>query len=342
MDKPNLTIIAPWLSKGDWTGLIFSSLIKSANEKNISFNVIIGDRVDNNKKNKKNKAFDFLYPKLRVVEKMVSLANKNLLADRIVIIDSSFVNMKAIRYIAGSEAFISCFVNGGFFQKFDLDRQTIFGYDKELSKFEEGHYALMDKIFLPSKYALNIFLKAYPLLKNKSFFNYYFLKFDPVKITKFSDKFGYLYPSRQVFQKGYDVILDLCKKNVNIDSIIGLKNIEFRKKISRYKVVLIPSRADLFGFCALEAILEGTIPVVPKGFSYDELINIPSNFKLTLPINKNTKKEIISIIKAIEKLSESEYNRIIFEARNTIKKRINDKNHGFLSIIESVFYEKKK
>lgn len=342
MKKPNLTIIVPWLSKSDWTGLIFYFLTKSAKERNVSFNVVIGDRINNNQKNRKIKSFDFLYPKLKVVEKTVDLANKNALADRIVILDSSFVNMKAIRYVAGPKAFISCFVNGGFFQEFDLDRQTIFGYNKELLKFEEGHYALMDKIFLPSKYALNIFLKSYPSLKNKSFYNYYFLKTNSAKIIEFSNKLGYLYSSRQTFQKGYDVILDLHKENIKVDLLIGLENSIFRKKISKYKALLIPSRADLFGFCALESILEGTIPVVPRGLSYDELINIPENLKLTLPISKITKNEIVMIIKTIEKLSEVEYNKIILTAKNTIGRKINDKNHGYLAMVESIFYEKKK
>lgn len=64
-----LTIVAPWLSKSDWTGLIFSSIVKEAKEKKIQFNIVIGFHIDNQKKAKVCEPFSFLYPKLKVVEK---------------------------------------------------------------------------------------------------------------------------------------------------------------------------------------------------------------------------------------------------------------------------------
>ena len=280
-----LTIVAPWLSKSDWTGLIFSSIVKEAKEKKIQFNIVIGFHIDNQKKAKVCEPFSFLYPKLKVVEKMVHLANKNRLGNRIVIIDSSFVNIKTIRYLAGPKRYISCFVNGGFFQEHDLDRQTISGYDRELERYEEGHYSLIDKILLPSKYALKIFLNKYPTLRNKTSYHYYPLDIKSNNILKFSSRKGYLYASRKSFEKGFDVISELDSKILKIDFIIGLKNSLFRKKLLKYKALLIPSRADLFGFCALEALLEGVIPVVPKGLSYDELVDIPENLKLSSSIN---------------------------------------------------------
>jgi hypothetical protein len=342
MKKPDLSIIIPWLSKSDWTGLIFSSLKKAAEENNFTFNTIIGSRVDNKKKAQKQEPFSFLYPKLRVVEKMVDFSHKNMLANRIIIVDSSFVNMKAVRYIAGKESFISCFVNGGFFQEYDLDRQTISGYDKELKKFEEGHYSLMDKILLPSKYSLRIFLEAYPDLKKKSLYTHYSLRDTLTKNYKFFDKHGCVYVSRHSLEKGYDIISTLNKKNIKMDSILGLKNHIFRKKLLKYKSVIIPSRADLFGFCALEAILEGTIPVVPAGLSYDELIDVPNNFKLSLPIGKRTKKEIETIVELIEDLSESQYNEIILKARKSLQSIMNNKNHNFSAALKTILYEKKK
>jgi len=251
------------------------------------------------------------------------------------------VNMKAVRYVAGKDRFISCFVNGGFFQEYDLDRQTISGYDKELTKFEEGHYSLMDKILLPSKYSLEIFLKSYPYLKKKSSYAYYSLSNNLTKNPKFFDKDGCVYASRQSFEKGYDVISTLDKKSIKMDLILGLNNNVFRKKLLNYKSAIIPSRADLFGFCALEAILEGTIPVVPAGLSYEELIDIPNNLKLSLPIGKRTKKEIETIAKVIERLPECQYNKIISRAQDSLRRKMNDKKHNFSAAFESILYEKK-
>ncbi|NCB21094.1 MAG: hypothetical protein EOM88_04210 [Clostridia bacterium] len=69
MKNLELTIVAPWLSKSDWTGLIFSSIVKEAKEKKIQFNIVIGFHIDNQKKAKVCEPFSFLYPKLKVVEK---------------------------------------------------------------------------------------------------------------------------------------------------------------------------------------------------------------------------------------------------------------------------------
>jgi hypothetical protein len=339
MPKAGLTIVIPWLSRSDWTSLIFFSLKKEANRKKIKFNLIVGERINEKKKVQKKEPFSFLYPKLKVVEKIIEFSHKNILADNIVIIDSSFVNMKVIRYIAGDNKKISCFVNGGFFQNHDLDRQTISGYREELSKFEEGHYSLMDKIFLPSKYALDIFLKKYPSLKNKCFYNYYELEDNFNKKVNFSNKNNYLFASRQSFEKGADIISQLVKDGLKIDSVLGLENKLFRKKLSTYKALLVPSRADLFGFCALESVFAGTIPIVPDGFGYKELINIPDNLKLSVPLTNKTKKEREKILKIIDKMPESEYDHIINQAKRHLLKKITSSEHGFLSAVEKIFYE---
>lgn len=339
MSKVDLTIVTPWLSQSDWTSLIFSSLKKEAKINKIKFNLIVGERINEKKRVQKKEPFSFLYPKLRVVEKIIKFSHKNILADRIIIIDSSFVNMKAIRYIAGDDKKISCFVNGGFFQNYDLDRQTISGYREELLKFEEGHYSLMDKIFLPSKYALDIFIKKYPSLKNKSFYNYYELENNFKEKVNFSKKKGYLFASRESFEKGSDIILQLVESGLKIDSVIGLNNKLFRKKLSNYKALLVPSRADLFGFCALESIFAGTIPIVSNGFGYKELINIPNNLKLSVPLSNKTNAEIKKILKIIDKMPEHEYNSIIDKAKIHLLKKIGNKEHGFLSANEKIFYE---
>lgn len=200
----------------------------------------------------------------------------------------------------------------------------------------------MDKILLPSKYALKIFLKKYPTLKNKTSYHYYSLDIKFNNILKFSSRKGYLYASRKSFEKGFDVISKLDSKILKIDFIILLKNSLFRKKLLKYKALLIPSRADLFGFCALESLLEGVIPVVPKGLSYDELVDIPENLKLSSSINLNTVREIEKIIKQIESLSEDEYQKIILNARRSIVKIMNNNNHNFSSALKFVFYGKKK
>ena len=339
MLKTDLTIIIPWFSQSDWTSLIFSSLKKEADRKKIKFNLIIGECIGKKKKVQKNEPFSFLYPKLKVVEKIIEFSHKNILADRIVIIDSSFVNMKAIRYIAGDNKKVSCFVNGGFFQDYDLDRQTILGYQNELLKFEEGHYSLMDNIFLPSKYAFKIFLKKYPSLKHKCFYNYYDLEDNFNKKGRFSEKRGYLFASRESFEKGADIVWKLIKSGLKIDSIIGLENKVFRKKLSGFKALLVPSRADLFGFCALESIFAGTIPIVPNGFSYEELILIPGYLKLSLPIGDKTLKEIKNIIKIIDEIPEETYKKIIIGARKHLLSKMSDKNHNFLAAVRKIFYE---
>lgn len=341
MKKPDLTIIIPWLSRSDWTGLILDSLIFEAQVKKINYNIVIGDNLSVKKKAPVKGPFSFLYPKLKVVEKIISLSHQNLLADRLVVVDSSFINMKALRYIAGDHRFIACFVNGGYFQKHDLDRQSLDSYSAELLKFENAHYALMDKIFLPSKYALESFLKEYPDLRKKCSHHYYFLPDNFFDAIHFSKKSGYLFASRSSFEKGIDVIEKLIKGGLKIDSIIGKENRVFRKNLIKYKGVLIPSRADLFGFCALEAIVAGVIPVVPRGLSYNELVDLPDEFKISLPIGAKTDSEIKTIMQRIDNLPEKEYQRIVLRAKKSLAKKMRDSKHNFTAAAKKIFYGKK-
>ena len=341
MKKLDLTIIVPWLSRSDWTGLILDSLIFEARLKKINYNIIIGDNIGIRKKAQSKGSFSFLYPKLKVVEKIIDLSHRNLLANRLVVVDSSFINMKALRYIAGDKRIISCFVNGGYFQKHDLDRQSLNNYSAELLKFENAHYSLMDKIFLPSKYALGSFLKEYPDLKKKCSHHYYYLPNHFFDEIDFSKKSGYIFASRNSFEKGVDVINKLIKSGLKVSSIINKKNSFFRKKLIKYKGVLVPSRADLFGFCALEAIIAGVIPVVPRGLSYEELVDLPRQFKVSSPISYKTDQEISQIIKLIDNLNETEYKKIVYSAKKSLIKKLNNKNHNFGSAMNKIFYEKK-
>ncbi|EKD44376.1 MAG: hypothetical protein ACD_71C00159G0002 [uncultured bacterium (gcode 4)] len=341
MARPDLTIVAPWLCKSDWTSIVFDDLTRLILHQGLSFNSVIGLRIGKKRKALLKEPFAYLGPKLKVIEKIVQCAKNNILADNIIVLDSSFVNMKVLRYVAGKDKTITCFVNGGVFQNHDLDRQSLDQYVNNLLDYEYGHYSLVDRIILPSKYALRIFLDNYPNLKTKSFCNYYSLPSDYFIESSFLSKKGCLFPSRNCFEKGFDVIRELNKQNVKIDLINEFNNNVFRRLLGKYKVVLIPARAELFGFCAIEAILAGSIPIVSRGLSYDELINIPDSLKISLPIGPQTIKEIKAIINTVNCYSQKKYENVVNVARSHLIKVLSDERSSFDSGIKSTMYERK-
>lgn len=56
---------------------------------------------------------------------------------------------------------------------------------------------------------------------------------------------------------------------------------EYLEAVSTALAVVVPARAELFGYCPIETLQCGTLPIVPNGLSYPELIDIPNDLMLS-------------------------------------------------------------
>lgn len=343
MRKTDVTIVLPWLSRSDWTGIILDDLIRILESIDIKYNIVIGYNLKSNRQKAfLSKPFSFLYPKLAVIDKLVSLARQGRLANNLIFIDSSFVNLKAARYLIGEKGQIVCLVNGGSFQEHDLDLQFMSQRTPDILRAEEGHYFLADKIILPSQYAFNKFISAFPDLKSRAVKAYYYLPSNFGPDLNFIKKKGIVFSGRPSFEKGEDILRELNFEGANIEVCNGFHNSIFRQKLKRYKSLLVPSRADFFGFSALEAIIAGTIPIVPKGLSYEELVCLPANLKLSFPIGKNSIKEVQKIINIIEQFDKETYESIIMVARNHLNELLGDYRNNLFGAITDFLYAGRK
>jgi hypothetical protein len=95
-------------------------------------------------------------------------------------------------------------------------------------------------------------------------------------------KSGILFCSRQDNDKGYDLALHLKETT---DLPIRIERFDNRRDlygaIAESKYVLIPTRKETFGQLAAETLLLGSMPLVPYGFNYPEILTMNWPFYLS-------------------------------------------------------------
>lgn len=91
-----------------------------------------------------------------------------------------------------------------------------------------------------------------------------------------------LFCSRQANDKGYDLAMHL-KENTDLPIRIErfTSRRAFYRAIAETKWVLIPSRKETFGVLAAEVAMLGSVPMVPYGMSYPEILTMEWPFYLS-------------------------------------------------------------
>lgn len=125
--------------------------------------------------------------------------------------------------------------------------------------------------------ALHTVTPIYPLNVEKVYHipNFVDGKHYSPKVPK-SDEFTVGFSSRKVWQKGYDIFLELQEllddiKFVTTGNILEKKMPEF---YSRNHVTVVPARVDTFGLVNVESLLCGT-PVVSSGLPTHKALGLP-------------------------------------------------------------------
>lgn len=271
----------------------------------------------------------FLECKLGISLEILKAAQSDRLGSRILIIDPNYLNIRALRLMAGSTSRIITLVNGGAFQEPDLELQgRTAGEIERLRGYEAGFFGMCDGIILASDHARSLFLRTYPSLSPRVRVVPYPVLFPPIDLPA-SQKSGLLFPSRPSWEKGFDVVQSLQEEGVGVRASAGLPRPEHLQLLSSHKLVALPSRAELFGYCAIEAILAGTIPAAPDGLSYVEFLRLPPNLRLSHPVGPGTAGEIREILRRVDGFTDAEYAAVIGEARDHLREIFRNQDEKF-------------
>jgi hypothetical protein len=210
----------------------------------------------------------------------------------------------------GTHGLIISFVHGGAFQPNDIERHCLPEFTKAMQAYENGYFSLVDWILLPTQYAQNLFCRQYPDLEAHTRVIPYPLKKITISALPPEKKGQAIYVSRPAWEKGYDIISKCNAVKVFPSGTLNTPE-KYFKALSKAIAVVIPARAELYGYVALEAIQCGTIPIVPHDFSYKETIPMFPELKLSSPIGDDTCKEIDEILGKINAMSTKEYNQVL-------------------------------
>lgn len=149
------------------------------------------------------------------------------------------------------------FAHGGFYEPWDLQRvlPAYAGIERQLL----GYFS---RIFVQTNYHRELIALSYPELDAKVFVSG--MPIPQVKFERPQKQFEAAYFSRRSPDKGIDYV----PEGVHIRR---LPKTDYYRELSKYRAVLVPARKETFGYVAVEAVLCGTLPVVPFDFSYPEL-----------------------------------------------------------------------
>lgn len=318
--KDHFTLVVPWANTKDWTGLFveyFTKLLAPYAE----VSLIQGPPAQAGR-------LGWLVPKLDISGLLLDAASEGRIGNKIFLLDPNYVNIRALRAMTGGGTKIFTLVNGGAFQDYDIETQALPEYRDAMKSYESGFYSLCDRIIAPSLYAQKIFLEAYPSLASKTLSIPFPLRTFPDLRKDFISKSGLISVGRTCFEKGSDILAkcDDVRKN-------ELKEPdEYLEDVSKALAVVIPARAELFGYCAMEALQCGTLPIVPKGLFYLEL-NLPDHVRLSHPVGEGTAQEIGRIWKRVCAMDRQIYETIVNDARDSLFERFSNQDSCFLELL---------
>lgn len=324
--KRDISIIAPWVSDTDWSGGLvgfFSDLVASR-----LASVIVGARAPS-----VGGAFDYLRPKLRLMEQIVDAAHAGRLGRRVILIDAAFVNLPALRSLVGEDGEIIALIHGGAFQPHDFVHQFMPNRAGAMARYEEGALGLCDRLIVPTTHARTLFLASHPTLADRLMVVPYPLRQVTPAPIPWAERRGAVYTGRMSFEKGADIVARILETNVELSCVHGLGHTEYIHALSRRLCVLSPARAELYGYAAIEAVQAGVVPVVPRGLSYLECIDVPDWLYLSHPVGAHTPDEFSAVFARVTRLGEMEHAAIVRQAQARLRDLTSGLEDRFLQAV---------
>jgi hypothetical protein len=274
-------------------------------------------------------SFAYLDPKLDVAIAIRRAQRTGHLAERVLLIDTNFVNVRALRTLLGTHGRIIALVNGGAFQPFDFDRQSMPAWSDRIAAYESGLFGLCDAVLVPSQHARRTLFAGCPHLSVRVETIPYPLRPRAMARPDKRGKAGAIFVSRPTYEKGADIIDRLIAKGRPVTRAQGLEGEVYFATLQRHLCVLTPARAELFGYTAIEALQAGSIPIAPEGLSYREFLYLPDWLFLSHPVGDATPAQMAAVIERIEDMSDAEYAAIVRSAQIHLRAVFADQNALF-------------
>ncbi|MGE5308910.1 MAG: hypothetical protein ACM3OC_07490 [Deltaproteobacteria bacterium] len=178
------------------------------------------------------------------------------------------------------------FAHGGFYEPWDIQRVL-----PAYSSIERQMFCYFTRIFVQTNYHRDLITLSYPELASRV--HVAGMPVPQVRFERPKKTFEAAFFSRKSPDKGIDYVPEGVE-------VRRLPKTDYYNELSKYRAVLVPSRKETFGYVAVEAVLCGTLPVVPFDFSYPEIFG--DSF-----IYFNDYSEIEDKLKFVCGLSDDEY-----------------------------------
>jgi hypothetical protein len=173
------------------------------------------------------------------------------------------------------------------------------------SDIERGILAYFKRIFVQTGYHKQLICTSYPELESRIYISG--LPLPQVEYHRPQKEYRAGYFSRQTPDKGIDHV----PSGVMIQR---LPKKQYYKELSKYRAILVPARKETFGYVAVEAVLCGTLPVVPYDFCYPEIFGDAS-------IYFSRYEDIPQTIERICRMPSSQYHAEVDRLRSRIRER---------------------
>jgi hypothetical protein len=331
--RDRYTIVTPWLSATDWTSVITGYFIRLLGGPS-AVSVVTGQSTGAASGDGAEDPFAFLDAKLAVSVKLREAARNGTLAARVLLVDSNFVNLRALRTMVGDKGWIVTLVNGGAFQPHDFDHQSLPSWVDRIAAYEGAMFALCDRIVLASTHARTMFLDRFPTLASRVATVPYPVRSCKPRHWHVTRKAGAIFASRPSYEKGVDVVDALVAMGWPVTRVHRMPPDEYLAELRRHLCVLVPARAELFGYLAIEAVQAGTIPIVPNGLSYREFLELPDWLFLSHPVGVHTVAEIDARLSRLQEMSTADYAAIVERARAHLERVLHGQGDRFRSALE--------
>lgn len=323
---PALTLVAPWIAQTDWSSVMVDYFVRLLGGSQF-VNVLSGHAPSS--VSMTDDPFAYLDPKLDIAIAIRQAQKAGCLANRVLLIDTNFVNVRALRTLLGTHGRIIALVNGGAFQPFDFDCQSMPAWSDRIAAYESGLFGLCDAVLVPSQHARHILFAGCPHLSARVETIPYPLRPRAMTRPDKRGKAGAIFVSRPTYEKGADLVDRLIAKGHPVTRTQGLEGEVYFAALQRHLCVLTPARAELFGYVAIEALQAGLIPIAPDGLSYREFLHLPDWLFLSHPVDDATPAQMAAVIERIEDMSDAEYAAIVTGAQMYLGTVFADQNARF-------------
>jgi len=206
--------------------------------------------------------------------------------DIIFVADGEFPGLESLEYyrkMSGKKFRIYSIWHAGTYDQWDLT------YTRNLTRIgaqlEPVLFDICDKVFVATTFHKDLIISKRMVNPGKVYVTGLPVDLDNLKELRGTKKDNdIVFGGRLSYEKGLDIVKELKERNPSTSVVIAQDNPRTREEwlnlLSRSQILISPSRQETFGYCTMEAIGVGTLPVTSKGLAFSDYIPNVLQYKL--------------------------------------------------------------